>query len=504
MPVIKEYRQQTSAPGPIQRVEYSADQFGAAEGRALVQAGQAVQGVADVVAKRIDQENTSDITQKVTKANADLAIDLQETIRTAEPGDKKAFEDYNKRVEDTLGKIGEDASTGGARAFFGEASERIKGQLYKTSAQGQSELAGMKAVQDYTSSINNLSSAVAADPSSQKLQFELHNQAIENLVANGQLPRHKAAELKTDGELALTKATVRGWANLNPGYASEKLKSGEFDKILGAEGKIQLQGEIEQAVRAKEIDQERSIKLQERNLKIQQTQTQNDFLTAIEENKLTAKDILLSNLDPTGGGSKEQFLNMLEKANSSESRLKTNANTMIDLYGRIHLPDGDPRKITDENEINPYLGNGLSFSDVKHLRDEIQGRGTDAGRIESDYKKQLMAQANAKLVKTNAMGLKDPVGEENMLRFMQYFEAEYKERRKKGDTALELLSPDSPKYLGKMVNTLQRDNREIMKDMVRRKSPVPTPGVVQVTVPRLPGESPADWKKRKDAAKGSN
>ncbi len=500
MPVIKDYRQQTSAPGPIQRVEYSADMFGAAEGRALVGAGGAVLGAAETIAKRLDQENTSDITRKVTKANADLAIDLRETIDSAVPGDKKVFEDYNKRVEETLGKIGEGAETSGAREFFGEASERIKGQLHKTARDGQSELAGMKAVQDYSEGLNNLSAATVADPSSQALQFQMHAAMVENLAASGQLPRHKALELRADGEKALAKASVRGWSQLNPEYAQAKLKSGEFDKYLGAEGKLQLQGEIEQAVRGKEVDAERRRIEQRRILEDKQRGVKNDFLTAIQENKLDWKQIQNSILEPE---SKEHYLNLLEKKNSPEERLKTDPATMIALFNRINLPDGDPNKIVNEEQLDRYAGNGLSFPDLNRLRDEFQGKNTQAGQIESDLKKQLFEIARGKLTKSNPMlGFKDPVGDEQMQRFMVNFMDDYKEQRAKGVSSKELLSPDSPKYLGNIISNYTRSPQQIMRSLVQRQRPSTSlmPGVPQAgaaPLPRQPGESPAAYLKRK-------
>jgi hypothetical protein len=517
MPVIREYNQQISAPGPIQRTQYTAEMFGAAEGRAMVAAGEAVSDVAGAVAKRLDQENTSDITAKVTKANADLAIDLQDTIRKAEPGDKKAFEEYEKRVDETLGKIGDEATTVSARGFYTEASARIKGQLYKTSADGQAELAGIKAVNDYSGSLNNLSAAAAADPSSILLQRELHKQAIQNLVNTGSLPAHKALELQREGDASIVKSSVRGWAELDPEYARKKLKSGEYDEQLGAEGKKQLIGEIDQAVRAKEIDAERRRAEGERITKVKQQQTQNDFLSAMQENKLTTKDILNSNLEAFGSGSKEQFLQMMKIANSPEQKLKTDANTMIALYDRIHLPDGDPKKLVDENELNNYFGRGLSMSDMNQLRDEMQGKQTEAGRVESDLKKQVMDIARGKLTKSNPLtGMRDPTGDEQMQRFMVFFMDEYKQQRSKGVSAVELLSPDSPKYLGKNITQYVRTPQQIMRDMAPKRS-APADGGLAGTLtgtqpagaatpiyrapekkatPRQPNESAAEYLKR--------
>lgn len=517
MPVIREYQSQTRTIGANQGPAYSADQFGAAQGRALAGAGEAVQGVADVVAKRIDQQNTSDVTAKITKANADLAVDLQNVIRTAQPGDTAPFEEYNKRVEETIGKIGEEANTIGARTFFTEASARIKGQLSKTAQEGQSELAGIKAVTDYTQTQNSLSAATMADPTSIGLQRELHKQSIENLVANGSLPREKAIQLQMQGDTALSKAAMRGWIDLNPDYAKQKLKSGEFDSTLGADGKAQMLGEADQAIRAKEVEQERQIRLQERNMKIQQQKTQNTFLSQMVEGKLTTKQILASNLEAFGSGSKDQFIDMLKRANSPDEKLKTDATTMIALYDRIHLPDGDPNKLVDENELNQFFGRGLSMSDLAKLRDEISGGATEAGKIEMDMKKQVMDIAKGKLTRSNPLtGFRDPIGDEQMARFQVQFLTTYKEQRAAGKSAQALLNPDSPDYLGKNIQMYVRTPQQIMKDLApKRAQPAggglaltPTASTANANTktyqvppppkasPRMEGESAAAYLKR--------
>lgn len=471
MPEIKQYRQQTSAPGPNKMPAYTADQFGAQQGEATANLGKAVMGAADVVAKRLDQENTSDVTARLTKAHAELAVDLQNTIRTAQPGDKKAFEDYNKRVDDTVGKIGDDASTQSARAFYSEASARIKGQLYKTASEGQAELAGVKAVTDYTSTLNNLSAATLADPSSIALQREMHTQAINNLVATGQLPTEKATQLQAQGDTAIVKASIRGWAQLNPDYAKGKLKSGEFDNQLGAEGKVQLLGEVEQAQRAKEIDIERQRMQQERVQKKAQQQTQNTLLEALTKGDLSTKDILNSNLEAFGSGSKEQFLQLAKARNNPEEKLKTDPTVLISLFNRIHLPDDDPNKLTDENELNKYVGAGLSFVDLGRMRGEIQGRGTEAGKIESDMKKQVLEIAKGKLTKSNPLtGFRDPVGDEQYAKFMAGFQDDYAIQRQAGKSARELLDPTNPDYLGKNIDQYVRTPQQIMRDMAPKRS----------------------------------
>jgi hypothetical protein len=502
VPIIREYGQQVRAPGPSEKNYATPAQFGAASAQGLQALGQAVSQVGSILSQREEQENLSDITAKTAKANADLALDFQQVMRTAEPGDKTAFEEYNKRVEGTLGKVGENATTGPARRFFAEASERIKGQLFRSADAGQADLAGVKAETDYTDTFNNLSSTVMADPSSLQLQRDLHSAAVENLVQSGLLPVAKARELQADGDNKLVKASVRGWTQLNPEYAKQKLDSGEYDADLGADGKAQMYGEVDQAVRARLAEQERMIRLQERERELAQRSTQNGLLKKFVDNTLNEKDILNSNLEPFGSGSKDQFIGMLERANSSGKALQTNPNVMMSLFRKIHLPDGDPDKILDENALNEYVGRGLSFTDLNRLRDEMQGLNTEAGKVEATMKKQVFDFARSKLSKANPLlGLRDPEGEENVLNYMNFFYQEYAEQRKQGVPASKLLNPESPDYLGKYVHNFAKTPQEILNSSMRRKTVTPLPisgasAEKKAQSPRGAGESAADYLKR--------
>lgn len=525
MPVIREYGdQRVSAPGPIQRQAVSGDQLGGSEGRAIGQLGEAVSGAADVVAKRLDQENTSDITAKMAKAHADLAIKLQDTIRTAQPGDKTVFEKYNQEVSDTLSKIGEGATTEHAREFYTKHSAAVSAQLSETAAAGQAELAGVKAVQDYTTTLNSLSTATLADPTSVTMQRAVHDEALKNLVATGQLPQGQALKLKTKGDQELSSAAVKGWINLNPEYAKEKLKSGMFDTTLDADHKQALYGEADQAIRAKDIEAERRKKVAKELLEKQQTATQNTFLQQMSDGQLDSKMVLNSNLEAFGSGSKEQFLQLLAKKNSSEEKLKTDPGTMIDLYQRIHLPDGDPKKLVDENDLNQYFGNGLSFHDLNNLREEIQGSKTEAGKAEAELRKQIVDIAKGKLTRSNPLtGLRDPVGDTQMQKWMVQFYDDYRAGRSKGIPTKDMYDPKSKDYLGNSINNFTRTNQQIMKDLVPKRASqdnslanaaqppaagapgAPAPAAVYkapstAPLPRLPNESPQDYLKRKKAA----
>jgi hypothetical protein len=236
MPVIRQYAAQLSAPGPTQGPQVTGQQLGADVGAAVAGFGQVLTGTAGVMAKRIEQEETSEITAKTTSKYAELQVGLQQIIRKG--GSKEEFDQYEEYAGEELTKIGEEASTPAAKQYLAEASAQIKGQLYKTSYAGQADLAGQKAVNNYTTSLNKLSAATLADPSAMPLNRQLHNQSIDALVSTNQMPYAQGEELKLQGDSAIVKSGLRSWADLNPDFAKQKLDSGEFDAAIGAEGTI--------------------------------------------------------------------------------------------------------------------------------------------------------------------------------------------------------------------------------------------------------------------------
>lgn len=505
MPVIREYNRQFSATGPIETRMRTGDDFGGREARALGQVGQGLQKAGDVLYKRAEQHELSELNAKLSKAQADNAIDFENLVRTAEPGDKNIFEEFNKKADERLNKIGENLSTGAGRNYFRTAAAKIKGQIVVNAAQTQADLDGEKAVIDYTSSKNDLSASLVSDPSSLNLARDLHNQGLDNLVAAGYLPAKEAAKLKQTGDRDLVKSSIRGWIKLDPGFAKEKIASGEFDTELGGDGKIQMLAEVEQAVRAKEVDLERRKRRQQELLQAEQEQTQNEFLKAMSEGNLTTDQILSSNLEAFGSGSKDQFIRMLKAENENGGKLKTSAGTFIALFDRINLPEGDPNKITDESDLNEYLGRGLSYTDLTKLRQEITGNKTEKGRVENNLKKQLFQIAKGQLTKSNDMlGIKDPEGDENMLMFQIFAYDQIEQYRKEGKPIRDLLNPDSKDYLGNYISNYRRTLQEIMRAQMR--SLLPTPGRTlqkrldansdePVRRRRKPGESVADYMK---------
>lgn len=526
MPKIREYEQRTDVAGPIQGRRASADDQGFSGG--LQTLGREISNLGEVIQKRQEQNEVSDLNAKMAEAKAKFGVQLDETMRTADPGDATVTENFLKGYDDYVSAIGENISTRAGRNYFNQTNAALRGHFLQSAATAQADLAGLKAKQDFVATSGNYSSSVLSDPASFGFTKELQNEAIQNYVRYGSLSSKDAVELKALADRKLAVSAVQGWININPEFAKKQLESGKWDGELDGLTKDQMMSQANQALRGEQVDQERKRREAERMKAEAQMQTQNTFLEKMAKNELKVQDVLSSNLDPFGSGSKQQFINMLDQENRSGSTMRTDPGTFKDLFERIHTDDSNPRKIRDENDLNYFFGRGLNMESLNQLRAEIQGKRTIDGGIESDLKKGVADIARSTLTRSNPLtGFRDPRGDERYQRFMNYFLKEYSDQRKKGKTPQELLDPDSPGYLGKQISKFAPKGNEVMQDLINGLTPmeaeeleattqptplvppevaaenakaavgVPTPGPEKPAKPvRLPNESAADYLKR--------
>lgn len=500
MPQIKEYKMRSEVQGAFQGREARTQDFSFNKG--LFDLGEGISELGSQIQKRNEQADISNLNAEFSKAQSDLTLQLQEELRTAKPGDTTITDRFIEGYDSYMNQVSEKVATGKGRQYFSQAAADLKSHFVRSAAIGQADLAGVKAKNDYVSSLGNFSSTLVNDPSSYALVKQMHNVGLENLVVNGSLPSKNAEELRLTGQEELAKSAVRGWINIDPNNAKTQLEQGKWDTEIDGQTKVQLMGEANQAIRGDEIEQKRRIKEAEEAVKSAQMKTQNQFLQQLSENKLSSKEILNSNLNPIGSGSKQQFLNMLER-NVKQAKIKTDPGTMANLFDRIHLPDDDPNKIWDENDLNTHFGKGLDMTSLNQLRAEIQGKRTTDGKIEADLKKGLLNTAKSQLTKSNGLtGFKDPIGDEQYQKFMSSFLKEYAEKRRSGKSPQELLDPNSKDYLGNNIRNYVRTNDQIIRDLVGgttkpAASTTPSaPAAAPQVAPRQEGETMTQYLNR--------
>lgn len=234
-----------------------------------------------------------------------------------------------------------------------------------------------------------------------------------------------------------------------------------------------------------------------------QQKTQNDLLSALVNGKLTTDQIMNSNLDAFGSGSKHQFISMLERGDAQDTKHPVLYN---ELVKRIYLPEDDQNRLADEKDIYAHISAGdLSAKEGHQLASQIQELrkpddaeakkyGKTAAKAWGDYAKL----GREVLVKTNAMGMTDPNGANEFYNWQFRQKALWEKRIAEGKDPLDLLNPDSKDYLG---TPKAKSPQQIMREQAERMRSAPgvvdpATGGVPDEVKRKPGESIDDWKKR--------
>lgn len=166
-------------------------------------------------------------------------------------------------------------------------------------------------------------------------------------------------------------------------YINEKNEAGQYVNAtsLKPEQRSQLirgaRRDLEAYKRDTIAQQKERERLEKEALKKAQKKTGDDFITRFVDGKLTERDVLKSNLDPTGENSKEHWINKLRNKSNAPEGYRTDKVVESQIYSRIVQ---DPEKVTD-SEILDLIGKsdangrgGLSQDDAKKLIDERRTR----------------------------------------------------------------------------------------------------------------------------------
>lgn len=357
------------------------------------------------VKHREQQQEVSDSTVQLARKQVEWTQKQQEQIQKGTLN----VEEFGKAMSDDLDAGGDKLSSQVAKMHYQQSAAQLKMHLLDKGITAQGQIAGDKAKAGYLEEVNLNSSTLINDPSS----FEfINNQLKQNLQArvdSGGLPAKHVEELKIHTQEQLAKSAVEGWARSNPEEAKRQLDSGQWDKYIDGRDKLQLYGSVKNSISAREADAARIAKKEAEALAAEQDATRNDFLIKLDKGELSAKEVLDSNLDPSGGGSKEHYINLIDK-NNKEKLEKSDPHVMNDLTQRLVLEDGNPNKITDQQEILKHLGKDISINDGTKLLGLLGEKNTPQGAADSLMQKTALESLKIKYIKNPL--LPDPKGME--------------------------------------------------------------------------------------------
>jgi len=487
--IIPEYQQRTNVSGSgLGPGAVTPSSSGLGEGLQDLAGGtQAVVKAIDVVKER-DAATWS--AQTLSNTQSSWMQQLEDRKLKADPGAPNFTPTLLKDFDAQANQVAQGAPTRQSKQFMTERLLALREELQRNAMSFEAASRVQNNVNVASKSIESASTELQNNPHLFTQRLAERNALFDAMP----LTAEQRQQLKDKAEKEMAYNSVVGMIQMHPANMLATLKSGDSTdpaiRALSPEQRVQAEGHARQAINAQYIDQEHQLTLAKQAEELRQKQTQNTFLQRMSDGKLDAQTVLNSNLAPFGSGSKDEFLNMLKARDKAP---KTDSATFNELFARINLPDGATGKVTDANQLNPYLIDGrLDIQDLDKLRAEVEHKGTADGEAEAKLKSGLIEVAKSTLTHSNPLiGLQDPIGDENLQRFTSWFLGEYQKQRGAGKSAAELLDPDSPEYLGKRIRSYVRGPQDIMQDVL--KSATQAPGQA---IPRKEGESAEEYLKR--------
>jgi hypothetical protein len=162
--------------------------------------------------------------------------------------------------------------------------------------------------------------------------------------------------------------------------------------------------------------------------------------------------------------------NLERGSGASTKDMREYGTGFYDAFKSIHAPSTDPGRITDITQLQARVGpkGDLTMAGYDKLSKELAGKNTPDGEAEGMMKKQFLANAKGQITGSDeANGFKDPRGDELFLKFMAHALPAYEQGKAQGKSAIQLLNPDSPDYIGKGIPSFKRPLNERIADMTQ-------------------------------------
>jgi hypothetical protein len=285
-----------------------------------------------------------------------------------------------------------------------------------------------------------------------------------------------------------TAGTVAEWAGGKMGGGSGRPK---IMDTVPDDAQRQILASTNAELNAMRVQREHQAVLERQALKAASDAAEGEWVTRILENKAdpTINAVAIAKDERMDINARQQIITFLEKAGRMDKTSNTYGPGFYSVFQRIHLPHGHKDRITDVAQLLPIVkeGGDLTLSGFEKARTEMIGRRTPEGEAEAELRKLFFANARKQISGNNdALGIKDPKGEELNLKFMTQAMVEYEAGKKAGKSPYAMLNPDSPDYIGKSIKEFKRNQADVIADLMSDKKTTPT----ATTAPAQPAFDP--------------
>ncbi len=451
MPRIIPIQRTVSAQAGIPGRRATPADFGAGTG--LFEAGQTITNVGMKLQDIQQRQEISDVQTRLAQTRANLTIELDQTLRSAVPGDMSVAGKFLEKSQNQIEALGDNVSTRGGRQAYEAGKATLLADIQRSVFLAQADLAGKKAKQDFIAIKEADRNTLLNDPT----QFW---SVLDGLVASlkdpaGQfalMPAAARLQLATEAKQELALSAVQGFIRMSPEYGKKLLTEGRFDKFLDADNKNALLREADLGIASRATESERARRAVARAEKATQAAQADELFTKFATGELTMTDVLNSNLPAFGENSKNHFRQMLDVANKPDTPAVISHRTTVNALAAINAPGDDPSKIRDIGQLEDMYKQGkLTVKDLNFLRTEYKNAHSPEGEQLSALQTGLFKVAARGIDPSQPlMGFVSFLGGERLYEYQRYVAEKIQEFRKDPNKdVFELFDPTSPDYLAR-------------------------------------------------------
>lgn len=483
MPQIKEYTQQTSAPGVFNSAQMSPE-AGQAEGRANQQMGAVVGNLGEIVQKRNEMNEISNANVAMSELQAKYTNRLHQEANEGTFNSDKFLQDY----QDETDKASENFSTVGAQDFIKKTSIGTKQHLSTSGFAVSAELASVKAKQDMAASESASGQSIYRDPSQLELTLQKDNLYLDSFT-NKNKGLAKAVEVKKQEIKAkYAMQAVKGSAQINVDKAESDLNAGKWDSYLNGEQLDEMRRYMDTTRNGQLAKANLAEKQIEKAKKQRSDEFANKTFADIHHGTFDAESVI--NNDDMSWETKARMF-ALVRTDGKEVK-KSQADTKV-MQTRMKIDSYEitESSVLDEMVLNKEITVKQRDGLFKHMTNPL----TTEGQQMKTAKISLNNQAKS-LISDGTGGIPQADGPRRMQDFFTELDSFVTEKRKAGISLHEIY--DSKKSNGEYsknsaYNLIQK-HRATLNDNVKGLVEKINSGQSPVTKPKM---SPAEFLKQK-------
>lgn len=503
---IPRYSSRVGVPGIPRGQRLSAADFGG--GTDLSAIGEAVAVVGDVIQKQDEADAVSFASTVTSTAARHFTTRIPELQQTA-TGNARGYAgtvdaEWDAWIESNVA----DAPNPLAGKMARERLSQMRQKSFSAAVGFEAQQVHAGRLTDFDTGVDALAVAAFNDPANAAKYL---SQGAADLMAaekTWMLPA-TATERKQAVIEKITQGALNGLIATAPGDAVAKLKAGYFDGGINAAQKSAFLATAENAVT--QMENERAARIREAEAaaekaeKAARLQTQEDLLARLNDPTQPApsvSEIMKTNLDPVGQGSKDFFIKLAHKKMTGAEMNYTDPRKYRDLAGLVAQG-----KIRDPEVLQMHIGDGLSVEGYGKLKSDIEKAQTTAGQAELAQVRRAVSYAKTQLTGTTIFGGADTAGEQRLYSFEFELEREIDKGRAEGKTVEDMLDPTvEGNIINPLIKKYHRTPIERLHDQVQALNPAepaPRPTAIPASEnpaaavqQRRPGETIAEYLER--------